>query len=438
MPNRFTDSVDAVYMLLFPGWESSMRGNRWHWAKRWGLRKPTTLVIPDSERPFARPNVRREERLDGVRILHVQYREDPQLDVDVGLQQAAQICADMEDCRYSRPLLWAYDPTLAVACGAVPASARVFHATENFFAYDGLQKDFIPQLQASIAQADLVVAVSEGVAGGLRANTVPAALAVVTNGVDNDDYAPTEPDPELSALAAGRPVAIYAGNVNRRVDFELVHEAVHRLPETLFVFYGRTWFPPGVSDRAWKNIVAHDNVFFAGEVAPERLPALYSAAEVGLIPYTDDPLLVENGFPLKALEMAATGLPVVSTYMKPIVGLASAIDVVRTHDEFLDALESRSRSALTEDERAELRSACERNDYDVKFEDALAALDAAVAADAFPSTRLDPALAIAGGRWSHRLARSVPADGRSRQPAPLRPRSLQPFARRLRQRFGAR
>lgn len=438
MHSRFIDSVDSVYMLLAPGWESSMRGNRWHWAKRWGLRKPTTLVAPDHERRHRPPRVTLEERLRGVRILHIEYREDPHLDVEVGLQQAAEISADMEACGYSRPLLWTYDPTLAVAFGAVPAPARVFHATENFFAYKELQKDFIPQFNASIAQADLVVAVSDGVADGLRANTTPAALAVVTNGVDNEEYASTEADPQLRAMADGRRVAIYAGNVNRRIDFELVHKALHHLPETLFVFYGRTWFPPGESDRAWKNIVEHDNVLLGGEVAPERLPALYSAADVGFIPYTDDPLLVENGFPLKVLEMAATGLPVVSSNMKPIAGLASAIEVVRTHEDFLDALTERSRASLSDAERAELAAACERNDYDVKFEEALAALDAAVAVDAQPSTRLDPALTIAAARWSQKLARSVPADGERVEPVKPRTSSLEPFARRVRQRFGAR
>ena len=100
----------------------------------------------------------------------------------------------------------------------------------------------------------------------------------------------------------------------------------------------------------------------------------------------------EIGFPLKTLEMAATGLPVVSTLMEPIVGLASAIEVAEGADRFLAAFSSVSRSALTEEQRLELLDVAAANDYDRKFEEVAAIVADSLPADRRVSTRLDELL----------------------------------------------
>ena len=83
----------------------------------------------------------------------------------------------------------------------------------------------------------------------------------------------------------------------------------------------------GRTSRAWKLLRAQPNVRYLGAVEPERLPGLYAASDLGLLPYKRTPLLVQSGFPLKALEMAATGVPMASTLLEPLAGLARAIRV---------------------------------------------------------------------------------------------------------------
>jgi glycosyltransferase involved in cell wall biosynthesis len=369
-----TDGIDAAYLLLSQDdWTRGLRGNRWHWAKRWALHVPTVIVQPDQVGKLRPATTTAEPRIPNSRLLYVAHRCDDTL----GLVQAAQIAADANEHGFQRPLLWSYNPEMATAFGAVAAAARVYHATENYFGFEDLNPDFLARLRASISAADLVVAVSRGVANGFEAHAEPKATVVVTNGVDYRDYAGALPDPSLRDLGRRfRRITIYAGNVNSRLDFDLLHECVRRFEDTLFAFYGRVTLPDPVEAAAWQELIGKANAVFLGEVPAERLPALYSAADVGIIPYRRDALLVESGFPLKMLEMGAAGLPVVSTHMKCVIGLAGALVVAETSEEFIRALDKRLDDGLTPDEREELERVCRHNDYDVKFEEVRAAIDA--------------------------------------------------------------
>jgi glycosyltransferase involved in cell wall biosynthesis len=219
--------------------------------------------------------------------------------------------------------------------------------------------------------------VSPGVANAFESHAQPRATVVVTNGVDYREYAGALPDPTLRDLGRTyRRISIYAGNVNSRLDFNLLHECVNRFEDTLFAFYGRVTLRDAAAAVAWEELIGHANAEFLGEVPAERLPALYSAADVGIIPYRCDPLLVESGFPLKMFEMGAAGLPVVSTHLKCVVGLAGALAVAKTSEEFVRLLEKRLNDGLTPDEQDELARVCRHNDYDVKFDEVREAIDA--------------------------------------------------------------
>ena len=60
-------------------------------------------------------------------------------------------------------------------------------------------------------------------------------------------------------------------------------------------------------------------------------------------------MIVENGFPLKALEMAAAGLPVVSTLMKPLREVPEAVVVTESAAGFCAAVAANSRRARSPD-----------------------------------------------------------------------------------------
>jgi hypothetical protein len=217
---------------------------------------------------------------------------------------------------------------------------------------------------------------------------------LVTNGCDTKQYRSTGPG--TAWIAAERHafarVAVFAGNINGRLDFELVEEAAAPNDATLLVFAGPVDDLVTEDLERWQHILSLKNVRHVGSMTPPELAALYRSSDLGFIPYKRERFIVRNGFPLKTLEMAATGLPVVSTLMEPIVGLASAIEVAEDAERFLESFSSVSRATLTEEEQLELLEVAEANDYDRKFEQIVAYLVGSLPADRTIRTRLDDLL----------------------------------------------
>jgi len=289
--------------------------------------------------------------------------------------QVGQVATDMEIRRRRRALLWCYNPMLAGLYAALPAVGRVFHATENYFDFDKLPPLFLECQRAAVRIGDLTVAVSEGVAAALRENVPEARIETVTNGCDYEEYSCYRPSEHLRTTARGwARVAIYAGNINARLDFVLLERCVRMSPRTLYVFVGPVMGLETEDAARWGRLLREPNVKHFEEQDAKELPGLYGAADVGIVPYKQTRLLVENGFPLKVLEMCATGLPVVSTFMKPIVGLTEGLVVVRDHETFLEKFSLISRAGLTDAQKVDMNQVCQQHDYNRKFERMLSLL----------------------------------------------------------------
>lgn len=399
--------IDSVYFLMYDGWPEELESNRWHYARRWARHLPVTLLQPRQRMP-RRQSAGPAAGMDNCEVLPLlQSRGDANYPL-LGLVQAAQVMENMAARGHERPLLWCYSPWLVGLYASVPAVARVYHASENHFDFEGMSELFYRELKAALGMSDLVIAVSEGVADGIRSRVPEANPAVVTNGCDTACYRST--GPANAAIAAARAgfdrVATFAGNINGRVDFDLVERAAAANEATLVVLVG----PVGSLDESdaviWRRIVSLENVRHLGRMAPAELAAIYRSADFGFIPYRSKGWIVRNGFPLKTLEMAATGLPVVSSRMQPIVGLASAIAVAQDDRQFLDFFGSVSRTALADEERLELLEVAAANDYDRKFEEVLTCVADSIPADGALHTRLDDLLLDLGYEpWSASCSR---------------------------------
>ncbi len=355
--------ADSVYMFLHPGWETERRANRWHFAKRWARHLPTTLVIPEGSLLPIR--TRPEQRLQNCRILSTIPRSGIRPDERLALQ-FAQVLLDIQQQKRQRPILWLYNPDFVESFAALPAALRVHHATENYFDFPGLQLDFLERLKNSVALADLTVAVSDGCAEPLRSIVDPSRLMVVTNGCDFKEYTrPQEALQQISVLRrSAKRIAVFAGGVNDRLDFNLIRKVSDSFPDTTQLLVGDIGLNSS-NLEIFKELCTRQNVRFLGPVDPNLLPGIYQASDVGYIPYVQERLITENGFPLKALEMAATGLPVVTTYMKPLLKYAPPLSVNSSQDDFLASFGG---ARKTEGLTAELQKVAAANDYDAKFE----------------------------------------------------------------------
>jgi glycosyltransferase involved in cell wall biosynthesis len=400
---RLRAEIDSVYFLMYDGWDEELESNRWHYARRWARELPVTLLQPRQHVP-RRQDAVAVAGIDNCEVLPVAKPGGEMTAYPLpGLIQAAQVMEHMARRGHERSLLWSYNPWLTALYAAVPAVARVYHASENHFDFVGMSEFFYREVEATVRISDLVIAVSSGVAEGLRMRVPEAKLALVTNGCDISCYRPAGPvSAEMTAMRGGfGRVAVFAGSINSRVDFELVERAAESNNATLFVLAG----PVGPLDerdaRTWRRVLGLQNVRHLGRMTPDALAALYRSADLGVIPYRREARIVRNGFPLKTLEMAATGLPVVASHMEPIVGLASAITVAEDDERFLESFASVSRSAVTDEERLELLEVAAANDYDCKFEQVVASVADSIPAGRAARTRLDDLMLDLGyGPWS--------------------------------------
>jgi hypothetical protein len=381
---------DAVYFLMLEGWRHELRSNRWHYAKRWARHLPVILLQPTQVVASRRSVSREDGRIANCRILEIKSSRSAPSYLEDTLVQLGQVTHDMEEHGVKRPLLWFYNPYLTGLYAALPAVGRIMHATENYFHFDGLPELVLDRYRVAIRISDMVVAVSEGVAASVREKVPGAHVVVVTNGCDYKEYSAFTPSRELiAAKGTCQLTAIYAGNINNRLDYALIQRCVKAFRDVCFAFFGPVVWLSGDDARRWNELIHEPNLRYFGTAGPDLLPGLYGAADVGLIPYKRSRFLVENGFPLKALEMCATGLPVVSTFMRPIEGLMDELAVVRDDDSFVRTLGRMSRSALSEAQLEKMRRVCQQHDYDLKFRTVLDTAGMLLGDQREPETRWD-------------------------------------------------
>lgn len=399
---------DSVYFLMFGGWKNELYANRWHFATRWARKLPVVLVQPTQTTPIWKLTEEPEPRIPNCSILYIKASISQSSYFSDLLVQVGQVQGHMFQHGHARPLLWCYNPSLFGLFAGLPAVFRLYHATENFFHFEGRPDSFYEQVKATIRISDLTVAVSDGVASSIFENQPEALVSVVSNGCDYQGYSTEKSrDEELCRLGDGRSkVAIFAGGINSRIDFDLLEILAKRNPTALFVFAGPVHDLSSSQQKQWQALVASENVRYMGVVDSKRLPSIYRASDIGIIPYRSDRLLIENGFPLKTLEMCATGLPVVSTLLRPIVGLAHAVKVTDSTEEFLAAFAASSRKSMPQHEREELEQVCRGNDYDIKFDHILQLIGKTMPQNAPLQTKVDTFLGdLLVAQWSAFAAR---------------------------------
>jgi glycosyltransferase involved in cell wall biosynthesis len=117
--------------------------------------------------------------------------------------------------------------------------------------------------------------------------------------------------PHSSIALAPKPVIGYFGNIERRIDFELLKVVILDNPDKSFVFVG-PYDPDFIPE--WYH--STPNVTSTGRLPYEDLPAVLKAFDIAIIPFKKDE--VSNTiFPLKLFEYLGAGKPVICTDFNP-------------------------------------------------------------------------------------------------------------------------
>lgn len=346
----------CVVMLTWSSWHTEMRSNRYHFATRFARMCPVYFVQPDLGK-----GTLQTEAVPGhetLTILHVSSLERNIL--------CTPLTNFLEARGHKTPLLWCYNHQFAPLYCNARRALRIYHATEDYFRMFGPK---LPGLAQVVRASDLVICVSEGVRQSLEQHLGPLPYAhVVTNGCDYGFYTKQAETP-LAVTRLPRPRALYQGNISAKVDFALLLHAVEALPDVTFVFAGKTMFEGRAGEAAgakWNQLMKQPNVYYLGQLPADALPGLMGACDVGLIPFVQEDWIVKPGFPLKAFEYLASGLPVVSTPLDNLRPFETVITFTSTWSQFARAIRTALR-ATGSDEVQRRRTAARAQDYDLKF-----------------------------------------------------------------------
>lgn len=374
----FPNTLDSIVMLTWSDWHTEPRSNRYHFAVRFARHRPVYFVQPDGhgdEVTF--------EAVAGhdITLVHIAP--------DYGPRQAARLAKALRERGVTRPLVWIYNVFLANAVPRLHPTAVVFHATEDYVApadtVSITERDISSEVRAAVAQADMIVAVSDGVAESYRQVSPPGvSITVLPNGCDFAFWrdtgaahqAPTDNEPRI---------ALFQGGINGRLDYSLLTKLAKLLPDWSFWFCGKSVD----CGEEWSRLKLLPNVKDFGFLPTEGIADLARQATVGLIPFKDSALM-RRSLPLKAYEYLACGLPVVTI---PIDALADKPDLfafAATAEEFAAAL-SRVAPMRNDPTRIVQRlEAAAKASYDERFGELVSQLDAFLVRRA----RLKPSLNV--------------------------------------------
>jgi len=145
------------------------------------------------------------------------------------------------------------------------------------------------------------------------------------------------PDTEIPAALSSlkKPIIGYFGNIERRIDYDLLKLVLDQHPEWTLALVGpvdRNYFPD------WFEKIP--NVAILGPQAYETMPGFLKGFDVAIIPFKVDHVS-RTIFPLKLYEYLGAGKPVVTTPFNPDVidPLALVVSVAATAGEFARAIQ---------------------------------------------------------------------------------------------------
>lgn len=209
-----------------------------------------------------------------------------------------------------------------------------------------------PQLEKEMMmKADIVLATSNeltALSGEVSKHTYylpnAADITLFKDSIESDLPKPPE------FLQLKNPIVIYTGNIDHRIDFELLNSIVNHNPELTFVFVG----PVSIGDDSLVRLRTCHNVIFIGKRDIAELPAFLHHSHCAIIPFKCN-ALTKSIYPLKINEYLATGKPVVSTpFSADIMKFEDVIAICNEAKSFSSAIVASLESNSDEKVRARL------------------------------------------------------------------------------------
>ncbi|HRQ57806.1 MAG TPA: glycosyltransferase [Azoarcus taiwanensis] len=216
---------------------------------------------------------------------------------------------------------------------AAEPKLSAFRRADSAAGFPGARPDFAEREADFARRTDLTI-VTHGKSADDLASRGVAHTLVINNGLSLDRFRHRGDCPHAYHVD-GRPVVVFVGAADQRLDIDLLLSAVHARPQYLWAFIGP--FKGALADA-----LRAAGALLLGPLPHEQVPAYLQHARVGIVPFTRTRAeeLISQVSSLKVFEYAACGLSVVA--MRGAVlpdDLPVPLAVCDSNHEFVDAID---------------------------------------------------------------------------------------------------
>jgi teichuronic acid biosynthesis glycosyltransferase TuaH len=135
--------------------------------------------------------------------------------------------------------------------------------------------------------------------------------------------------------AAGKKIIGYTGNIESRIDYELLKRVIETHSDKVIAMVG----PVTTPEHESIGLTQFPNVIMVGPKKIEELPQYHQYFDCTLIPFKKN-TLTKSIYPLKINEYLAAGRPVIATdFSEDILEFSDVIYVSRDHAEFVQLID---------------------------------------------------------------------------------------------------
>lgn len=221
-------------------------------------------------------------------------------------------------------------PLMADLVGQFRAARWVYYCVDDFSVWPGLDGRTMRNMEAElVAKVDVAIAVSENLQAHLA--KLGKTSHLLTHGVDLDFWRSAHSEAKSPSWVEdvqkmGRPLIVFWGVIDRRLDLAFVRKLGESLTEGVILFVGP-------QDQPDLELFKIPRVRFFPALAFDDLPHLATHATLFIAPYADLPV-TRAMQPLKLKEYIATGKPVVVRKLPATELWADCADVADTAEAF--------------------------------------------------------------------------------------------------------
>lgn len=276
--------------------------------------------------------------------------------------------------RGQRPILWMFKPEHHFMIGRYNELVSVYHCIDEYtVGTSGRKKATIEQLENRMLHKADVVFANSIITWENKKKIAPNAIRFPSGAnVAHFGQALTlTSHPQTATLP--RPILMYAGSINEKIDLRLLLDLANRRPEWTIVMIGELYLGADLADLV--RIRQLPNIHLVGKRPFDELPSWFAAADICLLPYVSGEATRYRS-PLKLYEYLATGRPIISTPHPEVDELSHCVSIA-SPDNWIDRINAILQPD-GESQRQERLAEAEKHSWKVRVDGMLNAIQSKI------------------------------------------------------------